>query len=311
MKKGLKIALIATGSFVGLVALDLGVSLIYNKATETTSTHELKSSFNKINIDVSTSDVEFIKVDEGYGKVVCKETKKFKHTVKVEDNTLKIDFDYKYRFNFLMLSPSFKVQVYIPNTTEYDLNAIRSTGDISVGKDFTFTDVKLGGSTGDVEFSANVKNKVNIESSTGRVSISNMKPASIDIEISTGSMHLKDINCSGNIELKSTTGDKYLTNVKAKNLKVIASTGDTRIDNVILSEKLSVNASTGKVRIVESDANEIEIKTSTGDVDANFLTSKIVYAKTSTGDVDVPKSTSGGLCTIETSTGDIKVTFKN
>ena len=311
MKKGLKIALIASGSLLGLIALDLGVSLIYNKVNETTTTHELKSSFNKIKADVSTSDIEFIKVDKGYGKVVCKENKKQKHTVKVEGDTLKINFDYKYRFNFLMFQPNFKVQVYIPSTTEYDLNAIRSTGDINIGKDFTFTNIKLGGSTGDAEISANVKNNVNIESSTGRISISKMKPASINIETSTGSTHLTDINCSGNINLKSTTGDKYLTDVKAKNLSIRASTGDTRIDNVILSEKLSVNVSTGKVRIAESDAAEIDIKTSTGDVNAEFLTSKVVYAKTSTGDVDVPKSTSGGLCSIETSTGDIKVTFKN
>lgn len=310
MKKALKIALIGVGSLVGLVALDLGVSLIYNKANETTATHELKSSFNKISVNVSTSDIEFIKSNEGFGKVVCKESKKLKHTVKVENNTLKINFDYKYRFNFLMIQPNFKVQVYIPATTEYDLNAIRSTGDINVPKGFTFSDVKLGASTGDVEFYANVKNKVNIESSTGRVSIANMKPSSINIETSTGSTHLKNINCSGNISLKSTTGDKYLVDVKAKNLSINASTGDTRIDNVILSGKLSINVSTGKVRIVESDANEIDIKTSTGDVEADFLTSKIVYAKTSSGDVDVPKSKTGGLCSIETSTGDIKVTFK-
>ena len=290
MKKGLKIALIGVGSLLGLIALDLGVSLIYNKANETTTTHELKSSFTKINVNVSTSDIEFIKVDKGYGKVVCKESKKLKHTVKVESNTLKIDFDYKYRFNFLMIQPNFKVQVYIPTTIEYDLNAIRSTGDIDINKDFTFTNIKLGGSTGDTKVAANVKNKVNIETSTGSVSLSNMKPVSIKIETSTGSTHLNNINCSGNINLKSSTGNHNLDSVKAN--------------------KLTIRASTGNVKIAKSDASEIDIKTSTGDVTAEFLTSKIVYAKTSTGDVDVPKSKTGGLCSIETSTGDIKVTFK-
>lgn len=310
MKKGLKIALIGVGSFLGLFAIDLTVSLIYVKTNETTTTHELKKSFSNIKFDVSTSDIEFIKVDKGYGKVVCKESKKLKHTVKVEENTLKINFDHKYRFNFLMFQPNYRVQVYIPATNEYDLHAISSTGDISVGNSFTFSNIKLEGSTGDVDFSGKVKNKVDIKASTGRVFISKMKPTSIIIETSTGSTHLKDINCSGNINLESSTGDNYLTDVKAKNLFIKASTGDTRVDNVILSGKLTVHVSTGKVRIVESDAAEIYIKTSTGDVDADFLTSKIVYAKTNTGDVDVPKSTSGGLCTIETSTGDIKVTFK-
>lgn len=310
MKKGLKITLIAVGSFLGLVALDLGVSLIYNKANEATNTHELESSFNKIKIDVSTSDIEIIKANDGKGKVVCKETKKIKHDVKVEDETLKINFNYKYRFSLFMFTPSFKVQVYVPSNVEYELNSTSSTGELEVGSDLVFTKVNSQITTGNLSIASNVKNEVKIKLTTGDVSLSKMSPNSINIETSTGKIELKDIGCSGDIELKSSTGSKYLENLTSKNLTNTSSTGDLKLKKVVLSEKLNSTTTTGKIKLSESDAKEVDIKTTTGDVDAEFLSDKIVYAKTSTGDVDVPKSTTGGLCSIETTTGDIKVTIK-
>ena len=311
MKKGLKIALIVASSLLAVIAVDLAISFIYRSANSETNTHELDKVFNKIKIDVSTSDIEFIKVNEGYGKVICFETKDYKHTVKVENDTLKIDFDYKYRFSFMMFQPSYKVQIYIPSTTEYDLNAVRSTGNIKSGTDFTFSNLFLESSTGDANIESNVKNSVKAISSTGKVYLSKMNPSSINIETSTGVARLKDIQCSGNIDMKSSTGDKHLDNVQAVNLSLESSTGDVKMDNVFLSSKLSINSSTAEIRIASSDATDIDIKTTTGDVTAEFVTSKIVYAKSLTGSVNVPKSTTGNLCSIETTTGDIKVTFKN
>lgn len=309
MKKGWKIGLIIGGAILALTAISVTISLVAKNVNQVTETYELDKSFNKIKVDVDTSDVEFIKVNEGYGKVICKESKEHKHTVKIEDDTLKIEFDHKYVIHFGFASPDYKVQVYIPTTNEYDLDAVHTTGDFRIASDFTFTNIKVKGATGDNIISSNVKNSLNISCSTGKISISNMNPTSIYIESSTGDAYLKDINCIGNINMKSTTGKKQFDNVKAQNLTLDSSTGASRLDKVTLVSKLSISASTGDVRISQSDAAEIDIKLTTGDVRAEFLTSKIVYAKSITGRVDVPKSTTGGLCSIETSTGDIKVTF--
>lgn len=292
MKKGLKIILIVLGSLLGVVALDLGVSLIVNAATRVETSHELKGkSFNKIDINIGTADVYLKKYSGTAPYVKCYETSYAKHEVEVEDNTLKIDCNVKERYTFLMVSPQRKIELYVPILTEYKFNIHRSTGDVFTDGDFNFSEFIAKGSTGDVSMSTNVvSGKLDIDQTTGDVKLYNVKASSIKLETSTGSTNLDMVKSVGELKLKSSTGKHYL--------------------NYCDADKINIETSTGDVDLKSCEANSIDIKTSTGDVTAEFRTSKIVYAKSSTGNIDVPKSTSGGLCSIETSTGDIKVTFK-
>ena len=295
MKKGWKIAFIVLGSIAGAVALDVGISLIVNKATEVETIHNLKGeTFNEIDIDVTTADVEFTTYGNEYN-VKCIESSYAKHNVRVENKVLKIDSTDTYT-PFLLVSPKRKITIYIPKNITYRLNVHHTTGDLFIVSDYKFSDVTIKGSTGDVKFSGpNMSGKLDIYQTTGDIDIgpNNAQceiPSAAKIETSTGSIKLEAFKCSGELNLKSSTGNKYLDFVRADKMKITSSTGD--------------------VEMKSCDANELDIKTSTGDVTAEFLTSKIVYAKSSTGNIDIPKSTTGGLCSIETSTGDIKVTFK-
>ena len=47
----------------------------------------------------------------------------------------------------------------------------------------------------------------------------------------------------------------------------------------------------------------------TGDVEGSLLSEKIFYTETSIGNIRVPKGTSGGMCEVETDTGDISFTI--
>ena len=311
MKKGWKIGLIIGAAILVVTAISVSISLISKNVNRVTETYELDKTFNKIKVDVTISDVEFIKVNEGYGKVVCQESKEYKHSVKVEEDTLKVEFANKYAIHFGFASPHYSVQVYIPALNEYDLDVNHTTGNFNSGLGFTFTNAKVRGSTGNTKIESNVKNILDIGTSTGDVTLANMNPTSINIESSTGKSYLKDINCSGNITMKSTTGRKEFNNVKAQNLTLNSSTGSTKLSNVILSSKLEIEATTGDVRITHSDAAEVSINLTTGDVDAEFLTAKVVTPKTVWGNVNVTNSTTGGPCLIETTTGDIKVRFAN
>ena len=55
------------------------------------------------------------------------------------------------------------------------------------------------------------------------------------------------------------------------------------------------------------DAENLEIETGTGDVRGTLLSSKIFMVKTSTGDIDVPETTTGGICKVKTSTGEVYI----
>ena len=56
-----------------------------------------------------------------------------------------------------------------------------------------------------------------------------------------------------------------------------------------------------------TDADSIKVKVSTGNVTGTLTSDKIFNYSTGTGKVELPSSTSGGLCEITTSTGDIRI----
>ena len=308
MKKGLKITLIIVGSVLAFVAVDLVVSAIYRKATSRIEKYEITESFKNIDINTSVSDIEFIK--SSTTEVVVKETKYERHIVKVENDTLKIDFDHKYKFNFLMLPLDFKVQVYAPFTDAYKLNLVNSTGDVYARSECSFADTNIQVSTGDVDFRCNINGDLKVNVTTGDVCLSNMSVlGKTDIRTSTGKQSFDHVKFTEGLTLKSTTGSSTLSDIETSDLNVDTTTGKVKLNNVKVSKKMNISTSTGDVEIKRSDAEEVNIKTTTGDVTADFLTSKIVSTRSSTGEVDVPKSTTGGICSIETTTGDIKVTF--
>ena len=73
---------------------------------------------------------------------------------------------------------------------------------------------------------------------------------------------------------------------------------------------MNIDTDTGDVKLDACDANSIDIETDTGDVMGYLLTPKIFDTDTGTGDIRVEQSTSGGLCKIRTSTGDIEITIE-
>ncbi|MBO7292438.1 MAG: DUF4097 family beta strand repeat protein, partial [Clostridia bacterium] len=101
--------------------------------------------------------------------------------------------------------------------------------------------------------------------------------------------------------------DTGLADVTCANLTSTGSTGGIEMENVIASGKMSITRSTGDVEFYSCDAAEIFMKTTTGDIEGSLLTDKIFMTKSSTGAIEVPRTTSGGVCDITTSTGDIEI----
>lgn len=149
-----------------------------------------------------------------------------------------------------------------------------------------------------------------IKGTTSDICIENIAMESLNVSVSTGDVTASDIICGGDITVGVSTGDLHLTNIVCKNVISQGSTGDILLKNVIASEKFSLKRSTGDIEFDGSDAAEIFAKTTTGDVTGSLLSEKVFTAQTGTGTVKVPKSTNGGKCEINTSTGDIKIKIK-
>ncbi len=321
MRKATKIWLITATSLVLMGIIIFGGVMTMLKwnfkklstVKHETNTYEINEEFNNISIDTNTADIIFVPSDNEKCKVVAFEEKKVKHSVVAQEGTLKINavdtrkwYDYISFFTFS--TP--KITVYLPHQEYESLVITASTGDVSVPKEFGFKKASVKVSTGDIAFSANTENSLTIKASTGDISVRDIAPKSLSLQASTGDITVHSAKVTEDINAKTSTGNIKFTEVECRNVTTVCSTGNAVFNKFTASEKVNITTDTGDVKILDFDAGTIKIKTDTGDVSGNVLTDKIFFAETDTGKVDVPKTVSGGICEINTDTGDIKISIK-
>lgn len=275
-----------------------------------TNAYTIEDNYNNIIITTIEADVEILPSNDGKTKVVCHEEKKVKHEVRVESDTLVIDVKdsrkwYDYINIFSVSAP--KITIYLPSDKLASLYINGSTGNVNIPSDFSFENIGISASTGDVRCYASASGNIKIELNTGKIDLAGLSANSLDLKTSTGKIELKMIECSGDVSIATGTGKTKINALDCKNLYSTGNTGDIKLIGVIATGNFNIERDTGDVEFYNCDANEIFVKTSTGDIEGNLLSDKIFIAQTSTGDVEVPKTTTGGRCELTTSTGDIEI----
>ncbi len=258
-----------------------------------TNTYEIQGDFDKISIDVDITKIEFEPSEDDTCSIVCFEMENSRHSATVKDNTLVINtadtrkwYDYIGIFSFK--TP--KLTVYLPQNEYTSLFIETDTGDITIPRDFTFQSIEIEGDTADVNIYSPITDTLNLELSTG------------DITISSAT--------AGSIELNTSTGDLKLEGSRIRELTVNTDTGDVKLSSVTAEKSIDINTSTGDVSFDGCDASEIAVNTDTGDVTGSLLSEKIFSAESDTGRISLPNTTTGGICKINTDTGDIKLEIK-
>ena len=303
----ISIALLVTGAIILSVAIKRST-----KGGLEEKTYDIENEFTDFDIELDTSNVEFIYTTDGKTKVVVKENEKDFHKVEVNEGTLKVTQNenkkwYEYLFDFSFDKK--KVTIYLP-LKEYNKLVIKSsTSDVIIPNDFTFNSAVIILSTGDIKMKASVNNKLTTTVSTGNTDLEDMSASEMELKASTGRVSLKGVKVTSLIKINTSTGNIKLENVKASDLELKASTGDVILTDTIIDNKIKIHTSTGNVRFTNSDGYELYIRTDTGSVKGTLLTSKIFYANTDTGRINVPHSTSGGICDVETDTGNIELSI--
>lgn len=330
-----------------LVILLAGV-LLYNAiwgAPFVDNTYEPQGEIANIVLDTNTADVKILPAEDGVCRVVCHERENQKHSVTVEDGTLFVRVvDERKWYEHLGEFGQATLTLYLPSTEYASLKVKESTGDIDLAAAFTFGEMDIYVSTGNVTSRASAVGHVKIRTSTGHVLFENASAHSLEISVSTGSVTLSSVRTEEYVYLRASTGDVMIDDLTCESLVSEADTGDIEINganvtarlfverstgrvsvenasagemsltastgNVSLqsckAETLAVTTSTGDVTLFDSDADAITIEASTGDVRGTLLTDKIFIVQTSTGRVRVPDTTAGGVCRVTTSTGDIE-----
>ena len=320
MRKTTKIWLV-TATFLVIVGLIMFVAVMskyrwdfskLSTAEFVTNTYDISEEFNSLSVKTDTADITFVLSDDKKCKVKCYEEEKSKHSVTVKDGTLVIDvINNKSWYDYIGINfDSPKITVYLPSAEYASLLITESTGDIKIPKNFKFGSVDISSSTGDVDFFASAVKSVKIKSSTGNICVENSFARAFELSASTGKITVSDVICEGTVKTKISTGKTVLTDIECKNLVSGGNTGDLFLKNVVATEKVSIERDTGDVTIDGLDAAKIFIETDTGNVTGALLSEKVFIAHSDTGKVDVPRTTTGGICEINTDTGNIKLEIK-
>ena len=280
---------LAVISLLLICSLLVGCKAIFSgllNVTYETNTYPVEGSFTKIEIDTRMTDVTFARAEDGGSRVVCEEPEELHHTVKVENETLKITLEGKKDFSFY--TKDMTMVVYLPATDYESLQIGNSTGAVRIPSGYSFGELK-------------------ITLSTGKIDLKEISAKTIDLEVSTGKITAEKIDCSEAISVQTSTGNATLTDVTCKALNSTGSTGNLELCDVVASESFNLKRSTGNIRFARCDAGAITVETSTGKVVGTLRSDKIFIAKSSTGSINVPETISGGVCKITTSTGKIEI----
>lgn len=281
MKKRLKLWLILASALIlaGIIIFG-GVMTVFKwDFTQLTTyeyeTHEytITEAYHSISVNTKNADVEIVPVaGETKTTVNCHEQVLLSHEVHVTDGVLYIDvIDDREWHDYIGIN--FKqptITVTVPQA-EYDSIIITAT--------------------------------------TGDIHLDRLTVASVDISVTTGDINICDVTCSSNISCSQTTGDAVLKRVNCNTLTASGTTGDMSMTDVIAKTELSVSRRTGSIWFERCDAEQISAHTTTGNIIGSIRSGKEFITHTSTGRINVPKSTSGGTCTLSTVTGNINISI--
>lgn len=319
MKKATKGWLIAAVSLVlvgavlfavVMTALHWDFNRLSTRKYETT-THAITEDFAHISVTADTADIQFAPSEDDGVSVVCYEDVDFRHTVAVEGDTLVVrptrSQKWYQHIGIGFASPT--ITVYLPEGAYGDLTVRASTASVEIGIYFTFDNMDVSVSTGDVTNFASVVGSAKMRTTTGHIYAKSCNAGSLDFSVSTGDVQMKNIT-TGALNVKVTTGKTTAYRVQCSHLTSDGSTGDLFLREVIAKDSFTITRSTGDITMEECDAGSMKITTDTGDVLGTLLTPKVFVAHTDTGHVTLPHiRPEGGSCEITTDTGNIYITL--
>ena len=315
MKKSMMILLIIAAALIvaGLILCAVGFMLFtengrisFGARNTVTKEYEIAEAFSSVDAVLNTTQVEILPATDGVTRVVCREDVREPHEVFVEDGMLKLRVESKKWYEKISLFSwgEHKLTVYLAEPTLEQLTLTTDTGKIFVSREISVKNATVTFSTARIDFEASVSESLCVRGSTGDVTISGAQYGKLDVKTSTGDITVRG-GTAGEILLQVSTGEIEMEQVSCQNLGVTSSTGEQDYERVTVVGAMTLKSSTGDISIEECLAGSAKITTDTGDVEGRFLSDMIFFATTDTGKVRVPKLTAGGICEIQTDTGNI------
>lgn len=284
------ICLIVAGFIVFLVSLvmmNFDLTRL-NTVNFVTNTYTIDEAFTNININAAECNISFDYVKDGQCRVVCAEGEKISHTVSVVDNTLVIEREDRREWyeRIGIYWGKMEIVISLPENQYDSLYAKSLSGEITVPEEFTFNNVEIITTSGDIDFNAKVLNDLNVKSTSGELRIAGSSPQ--------------------NVTVKATSGDIELENIECDTLTADNTSGEIDLTDVMVSGNLKAQTVSGDVELDGCDAKTLYLKSTSGEISGSLLTDKNFVTSTTSGDIKVPESAGDDKCEIITTSGDIE-----
>ena len=206
--------------------------------------------YNKIEINVNTTNIKILPSEDEKTKLVCHEKKRRKHQLLLENMILKVKSTEKKWLSF-----GFKyaeLTLYIPIKKYENINIINNTGSVEMFNIFEAGELLIKTNTGSVTLDTVNCDELVSKGGTGCVSLNKLiSKNNIDIKRNTGNVKLK--KCDGkNIYIKTNTGRVEVNLLTSKLFITKSNTGKLKTDtmkmeNTNLSGKCEIKTNTGNI----------------------------------------------------------------
>ncbi len=276
------------------------------------NTHTVSENFKNISVEVASSDVRIAPAVDGTCKVVCQESENVRHTVWVGNDCLMVSVqDNRVWYNRIGFGfVNMGITVYLPQTEYGKLAVAASSGDIQIEGGFTFVDVSLDNASGEIEVEQVCVDGLKVESTSGSISLSEITvEKEAVVEATSGKIELSDSVVAQDVTVENTSGKIQMENVECNGLTVRSTSGRVEMADVVAAGETEIKTVSGGVVLASCDAESYFIKTTSGSVRASFRTAKQFSCKTNSGNITAPHSTVGGVCRVETSSGNIHLSI--
>ena len=284
-----------------------------NMMTLETHSYTVDEPFTNLFIDGAECDVRLRPSEDGSCKVVCKESDKIDHTVRVVDGTLtveRVDHRRWYEHIFGFYWGSMEITIYLPESAYASLSVTSVSGNVEIPADFSFAEAKVQSTSGDVRFLASVENGLSVKTVSGDLSVRNTTPRNLHAQATSGDVSITSVHVEGELAVKTVSGDLALSQITCGSVDAETTSGDVDASSLLASGNLRIKTVSGDVDLRSCDAENLWIKTTSGDVSGKLLTEKFFVTDTTSGRVRVPQSQSGGKCEVTTTSGDISFTVE-
>lgn len=321
MKKAVKISLIIAAVLIavgGLISVLSAASVGFDLRALTTTdsfetvTHEVTDDFYDIDVRSVSADVRFEKSDDGKCRVLCPESEKLAYSVEVSGKKLKIEpKDSRKWYDHIGMSFTFpekeEIVIYLSDPAYGSVSVATVSGDVNIPEGFALDSVKITATSGNASVASPVRENVSVTTTSGDIVC--VGAGSLSLTSTSGDITLSGAEIGGGASVRTTSGDVYIASSSAASLSVGTTSGNISLNSFKASGHMTLSTVSGNVTLDGADASSLEIKTVSGNVRGTLGSPKRFETKTVSGKVNVPTSADGGVCRIETTSGDIYISL--